>query len=322
MRVMKNVDEAEEMSMLKTLRRAVVQALWESALQTSTQLAQVVNALKDKGITSLPIDHFAVIDLPGPKTGIPQLHELFSTMGYIYQGNDYLPDKQNDFMWLTEEDSHLLNAADVLPQVVVADFRLEMLPPEIQKIIEYYAYQASPSPVPIVRILVNHLQSNKHMVFEPLKKILTTYFMGRDWPLPTVREFECVREFNELLAWVLVFGRKPNHFTIATHLLNTFKNLTAFNTFITEDLKLALNNEAGTIKGDAVSGIVQSSTMGIIQEVKLADGIVRIPTDFVEFVWRFPHSANINDAQKWQDFFTGFVAQNANHVIESLLVSD
>jgi hypothetical protein len=59
--------------------------------------------------------------------------------------------------------------------------------------------------------------------------------------------------------------------------------------------------------------------MGIIQEVNLADGVVHLPTDFVEFVWRFPLSVDNNGTQKWQDFFTGFIAQNANHVIESLV---
>jgi hypothetical protein len=153
---------------------------------------------------------------------------------------------------------------------------------------------------------------------DELQTFFANYFNGRDWPLPTVAEFKTVHAFNELLAWVLVFGRKPNHFTLSVHLLSEFNNLSEFNDFIEKILKLPLNQEGGLIKGQAQSGIAQSSTMGLQETIMLADGNVSLPTGFVEFVWRFPNPTLATKPILWRDYFTGFVANHADYVIESL----
>jgi hypothetical protein len=150
-----------------------------------------------------------------------------------------------------------------------------------------------------------------------LHHFLQSYFQGREWQAPTVKDYLQVKEFNELLAWVLIFGRRPNHFTFSIHLLNDFLNLEKFNLFIEEQVKLSLSPEGGIIKGNKQAGIEQSSTVGWTQTVELADGFISIPTGFVEFVWRYPRDAT-QQPMLWNDFFTGFVADHANHVIESL----
>jgi hypothetical protein len=138
-----------------------------------------------------------------------------------------------------------------------------------------------------------------------------------------VKEFTAVHEFNELLGWVLIFGRKPNHFTLSIHLLDYFENLNDFIQFITDEVKLTLNKEGGLIKGGKTVGIAQGSTQGQSLTVSLLDGNITIPTGFVEFVWRYPHASlpsNPHKPRLWRDYFTGFVAQHADHVIESLYV--
>src|SRR5580704_14217996 len=119
--------------MLKQLRVDIVQQLWQRYRHTSAQIQSIEKGLQQKGVQKLILDHFAVIDLPSPQTGIPHLSELFKVLGYTYQGEDYLADKQNDFLWLAESDCAHLQAAEVLPPVVVADFRLDELPLEIKK---------------------------------------------------------------------------------------------------------------------------------------------------------------------------------------------
>ena len=42
-------------------------------------------------------------------------------------------------------------------------------------------------------------------------------------------EYEIAKKENELVAWVLIFGKKINHFGISVHLLNGFNNLEEFN---------------------------------------------------------------------------------------------
>lgn len=307
--------------MLKSFRQQLICHLWQNHKSSSSQLKKIEMCLKQKGIPNLVLDHFAIIDLPGPNTGIPYLKELFSTIGYIEQGSDYLPEKQNDFLWMTEADSVNLPALHVLPQVVVADFRMDELPLEVKKIIEKYASASPPLPQSEIKTLADRVSAGDTQAAASLSSILTHYLTGRDWPLPTTKEFSIVHEFNELLGWVLIFGRKPNHFTLSIHLLDHFASLSDFLCFISEEVKLELNQEGGIVKGGKKTGIAQASTKGTSTRVTLQEGQIELPLGFVEFVWRYiPHPESINKQKPllFRDYFTGFVAQHADHIIESL----
>lgn len=294
--------------MLKSARQTVISHLWQAWRDRSPEIQKIEAGLMSKGCHAFVLDHFAVIDLPSTQSGISELTQLFSAIGYCEQGRGYLADKQNDFLWMAEEDCAQTNALQALPQVVVADFRLHELPEKVRNIIKKYAAQTKPSPLAEIK----HLTSP-----EAISQRICAYLIsGRDWPLPTVNDFMAVHEFNELLAWVLVFGRRPNHFTISVHLLPGFTNLSEFNEFIEKEIKLSLNAEGGLIKGTLASGIAQSSTKGALRKIQLADGEVELPTDFTEFVWRYPVSTT--QPVLWKDYFTGFIAQHADCVIESL----
>jgi hypothetical protein len=302
--------------MLKEYRQKIVNNLWQRYRETSSQLQVLEPALHKRGIDRIYLDHFAVIDLPGPNTGIYHMKQIFSNMGYIERGKDYLAEKQNDFLWMTEEDSLFSDVKEVLPQAVIADFRSEELPHEVQEIIEKYARLALPTPVFNIKKLAEHIIRGDKVAGEVLNSICKRYFNGRDWPLPTVNEYLQVKEFNELLAWVLVFGRKPNHFTLSVHLMGGFDSIEDFATFVRDEAQLPLNTEGSLIKGGPDYGIAQGATQGIVQKHRLSDGEIEIAGDFVEFVWRFP--VNEQKTQLWTDYFTGFVAKFADRVIESL----
>lgn len=303
---------------LKQLRHQLNDALWNAYRATSSDMQAIEAALTAKGIHARPLDHYAIIDLSGPNSGIPHLHALFAAIGYVKKGNDYLAEKQNDFLWVAEDNAEAQLAHDTLPQIVVADFRLEELPRSVRQVIEKYAALTAPAPLKHIQDLVKDIEAGDTQAMTTCVNLIATYLTGRDWPLPSVQEFETVREFNELLAWVLVFGRRPNHFTFSVHLMPQFNDLPDFHRFIESEVKLALNQEGGEIKGGKHTGIAQGSTTGIKQKVQLADGQVEIPTDFVEFVWRYPAADTVENPPKWQDYFTGFIAQHANKVIESL----
>lgn len=304
--------------MTEQLRKNIIQQLWKKYRDTSPDMLRIEAALRQKGINHLVLDHFAIIDLPGPKTGIPHLSPLFAALGYCEQGRDYLADKQNDFLWMAESSSMKLPAATALPQVVVADFRLDAMPVEIRRIIEKYSHQAQALPIEAIRDLLTRASQGDIQAATQCTNIILRYLEGRDWPLPSLHEFHTVKEFNELLSWVLIFGRRPNHFTLSVHLLDQFKNLADFHDFVANDAQLQLNHEGGVLKGGIASGIAQGSTIGISQKVKLADGEIEVPTGFVEFVWRYPGKAECLHPVQWNDYFTGFIAQHADRVIESL----
>lgn len=305
--------------MLKQLRENIVQSLWKSYHHTTPQMTAIEISLKAKHIDTFFLDHFAIIDLPGPKSGIPALKTLFNMLGFEERGCGYLPDKQNDFVWMAETSAEKQLAKETLPQVVVADFRLDEMPHAIRTIIQKYAAQTKSLPLEKIQSLADKIALTEDaLAQETLTRYVIDYLQGRDWPLPTVTEFLTVQAFNELLAWVLIFGRRPNHFTLSIHLLSAFTDLHAFHHFIKEEVGLALNEEGGTIKGNRASGILQGSTVGTPCKMKLADGEITLPTGFVEFVWRHPTSAHPSSPAHWRDYFTGFVAEHANHVIESL----
>lgn len=302
--------------MLKQLRQDIIQSLWITYSNNNPQVAEITHALAQRNIQIPPLDHFAIIDLPGPHSGIDHLKHIFSSLGYIERGRDYLADKQNDFLWLAEEDSTTQIAPTVLPQVVVADFRLEELPPEVKKIIEKSASYSNPIPYHDLGSWIERVQANDKSATESVKAFCLNYLKGREWPLPNLYDFKTVHEFNELLAWVLLFGRKPNHFTFSIHLLDQFATLAEFNQFLNQHTRLTLNQDGGLIKGGPHTGIAQSSTVGTQAEVTLEDGAINIPHEFVEFVWRYPTSAH--KPIYWNDYYTGFIAKHADHVIESL----
>lgn len=308
--------------MLKSIRQKIIQNLWETYSDNSWQIKHIVQKLKSRGIEKIALDHFAVIDLPGPHTGISQLKQIFTALGFVTRGSDYLAEKQNDFLWLAEEDCNTQVAYDVLPQVVVADFRLEEMPANVKQIVEKYSHQSSPLAVKRIEQLIEQLLNGNNLAETQLIKQVCEYFSGRDWPLPTVHEFHQVQEFNELIAWVLVYGRRPNHFTLSVHLLDAFATLTDFHHFIEEEADLTLNKEGGAIKGGEQAGIAQGSTVGDLTAITLADGKISIPDNFVEFVWRFPAHEAITKPILWKDYFTGFIAQHADRVIESLYTTE
>lgn len=308
--------------MLKHLRQQIVNHLWHQYCLVTPQMQQLQQALKMRGIHKIPLDHFAVIDLPGSHTGIPHLAQIFSAIGYIPQGRDYLADKQNEFMWMTEIDSIDSPAIDALPQVVNADFWLDEMPVNIRRIIEKYSRQANPSPVTDIHKLIGRVYLGDGQAAAQVIKMICDYFKGREWPLPTLREFLEVREFNELLAWVLIFGRQPNHFTISAHLLPIFSDIHQFNHFIEYEAGLTLNRENGVIKGNTAAGIEQCATTNKIQTIQLADGEINLPLGFIEYVWRHPRHATCTKPTLWSDYFTGFIAQQANKVVEALYVTD
>ncbi len=234
---------------------------------------------------------------------------IFTRIGFIETGAGYLPDKQNDFIWMTDEKANLSQAKNSLPQVVLADFRINLLSPKVQKILQKYINQAIPFNFDEFDKLLN---INNEIA---AVKMLSEFLLQRSWGLPTVEEYNTVKEENQLLAWVLLFGRKVNHFGVNITFENKYSDLRDFNTYIKTLNYTELNSNEGEVKGGEHQGIAQSSTLGQSMRIKAADGFIETHNSFMEFVWRYPKTEN---PKMWGDYFTGFVADNANKVIESL----
>jgi hypothetical protein len=304
--------------MLHQVRQLIVTQLWHHYTTDLSLISAIQRAVWTQYHEVLLWDHFALIDLPGPYTGIGPLSYLFSLLGYEIRGSDYLVEKQNKFVWLAVTSIATQKAGEALPQVVVADFHREVLDPEVRKIIDTYAALAKPLAIQQLHCLQKRILERDAVAVQELVALVVAYLKGRDWPLPTVKEFEIVRRHNELLAWVLVMGRQINHFGWAIHLSKKFTDLTTFNHFVSNKLNIPLNKEGGLIKGGRKQGIEQSATAAITKSIHLADGTVDLSDRFIEFVWRYPVCSSNATPVLWKDYFNGFVASNADRVVESL----
>jgi hypothetical protein len=305
--------------MLNRVKSYVFSQLWESYSAHLIELSTIQSYIQQHFQEKLILDHFAIIDLPGPNTGMDPLTCLFSYLGYKVRGQDYLAEKQNNFRWLSEDLSPETLAVDAAPQIVVADFRREALAPQVLKIIDHYVGFAKPLDTERLKFLHQRTLLQDEAAVGELSRYILTYLQSRDWPLPTVQEYEIVKSHNELLAWVLVMGRQVNHFAWAIHLSKCFSELKIFNQFLSSILNISLNKKGGAIKGNISKGIEQSSTQPVIKSIKLIDGVIALPDRFIEFVWRYPKKAGEN--RRWHDYFTGFVADNADRVVESLYLN-
>lgn len=302
--------------MLNHVKNYVLNQLWQNYSSHIIEIAIIQDHFKQCFQEDLTLDHFAIIDLPGPYTGMDTLSTLFSYLGYKTRGQDYLAEKQNNFRWLSDEINPETLAIDAAPQIVVSDFRREALAPQVLTIIDYYANFSQALDIEQLKFLHHHTLLQDEVAANELSAFILSYLQSRDWPLPTLKEYEIVKSHNELLAWVLVMGRQVNHFAWGVHLSKGFSQLKLFNQFLSSTLKLSLNNKGGLIKGNIKKGIEQSSTQPIVKSIKLADGDIDLSDRFIEFVWRYPKK--IGENRLWHDYFTGFVADNANRVVESL----
>lgn len=302
--------------MLNHVKNYVLNQLWQNYSSHIIEIAIIQDHFKQCFQEDLTLDHFAIIDLPGPYTGMDTLSTLFSYLGYKTRGQDYLAEKQNNFRWLSDEINPETLAIDAAPQIVVSDFRREALAPQVLTIIDYYANFSQALDIEQLKFLHHHTLLQDEVAANELSAFILSYLQSRDWPLPTLKEYEIVKSHNELLAWVLVMGRQVNHFAWGMHLSKGFSQLKLFNQFLSSTLKLSLNNKGGLIKGNIKKGIEQSSTQPIKKSIKLADGDIDLSDRFIEFVWRYPKK--IGENRLWHDYFTGFVADNANRVVESL----
>jgi len=245
-------------------------------------------------------DHLAIIDLGVGNYNREQLRRCFEPYGFYQAGEGYLADKINDFMWMTHASNEKQDAKKALPQVVLADFRIDLLSAKNREIIHKY-YNAK-----------NNLQALlKH-------EDVCHYLASRAWPLPSYNEYMAVYEENPLLAWVLLNGRCVNHFGILINLNQGFESLTEYCKIM--NAKLHLNVIDGVIKGNKAMGIEQSASMGEPISVALEGGAIVSTKPFVEFVWRYPKEG-VEKPRAWNDYFGGFIAQNANKIIESITAS-
>jgi hypothetical protein len=269
------------------------------------------------GIESPTLDHLAIIDLPGPNTGIPIMREILEPLGFNLRGSDYLPEKQNGFYWFAEEGLARMPAQNSLPQIILADFCLKDLSSEMSQLVLKYSTQAPKAPIAQVVELSRLARNGRASAAFELIEIVSSYFNKRDWNLPTYADFHLAKESNELISWVMVFGRIVNHFGLSVHLRPDTKDLSTFNNEIIKS-GLRFNEMNGRIiKGQPSEFLEQSAIRAGSLAINLTDGSkIEIQNRFIELVWR--HKITHLNTSLWENYYADFVGRNATNVVESL----
>ena len=303
------------MSLIGYVRESVIQILWHGYYQYNISNKKIIDFLEKKHCPLL-LDHFAIIDLPSQSSGISVLNQIFSALHYLPQGWDYLPDKQNSFMWLAPIEAENQLAEKASPQIVLADFCLDAMEGYIVDILRAYICQIPPFPWKTFHQLCGAVYHDDYTASQALIKLITAYCQQREWQLPILKDYQIIKNYNELLAWVLIYGKCINHFGLNIQLSGRFESLENFNDLIQQELNIQLNNKNGRlIQGQANKAIAQSATQGDNVSIKLKDGDITLASPFMEFIWRAPLKIN---PVLWKDYFRSFIGVQADSVIESV----
>lgn len=285
------------MDITSTVRNTVINRLWEK--YSISNYALKIAPLNHKVV----LDHIAIIDLGFGSSNRVELAGLFQELGFEIKGSGYLPEKNNDFLWMSQKNSSELLPEDAAPQIVFGDFRIEKLSNNVRDIVEQYGSYQKKFDLDKLKTLMS-----KNLAQEAVELIFS-YLECKPWPLIPKEHYQLVEKENPLLAWVLMFGRTANHFGVDVQFSTKYNGLSEFN----EDAAKILNDGIGVIKGSKEIGIEQSSSLGKIVHLDAVDIFVRGP--FLEFVWRHP----IKDRPLlWGDYYRGFIPDNANKIIESV----
>ncbi len=295
------------MNQLPYVRNWLTNYLWENYKNQVSQASIIEKAIQERTKSDVILDHFEVIDLPGQNSGFLPLCQIFSAIGYTVVGRETLEVEQNEFIWMIESDALEKPIKKVLPTVVIGNFWRDKMPSHVRSIIEKYTEAVTLDHVKKIQNLSGKAFLGDAKSAEELISFFKNYF-ERESPLPTLKDYKDVHAYDELLAWTLVFGRRPNHFAMAIHLLENFDSLEVFKIYIKEKVNICLNKTEGDKEGETEQ---RTSLNSNVAPIHLADGDIPIMGPFMEFIWRYPQK-NHKDPQKWGYYFTGFVTKTAN----------
>jgi hypothetical protein len=271
--------------------------LWQYFKSKNHQAVQVENYLKSRNIVWCH-DHIAFRTFSG-ECGADSLAEPFINLfGYTKRDIYQFPDKNLSAFWLEPPHKETDRVDEVLPKIFISEYLVEKAPLETKQIIDKYLSTLEYDPlVPCDE--------------KTLYAFLTT---GRPWQRPTYEDYQTLLFTSEYAAWTLVFGYRPNHFTVNVNASGM--TLTEMNSVLITDLKLLMNEFGGMIKGSPEVYLEQSSTMAEQVPVMFQERLIELPFGFVEFAYRYALPNKKNDLI-YTSYYNGFRASNADRIFES-----
>ena len=197
------------------------------------------------------------------------------------------------------------------PRMFISELRVPDLSSQAQKVINKYTAGIKSDPVDDLDL------NNVEEVY--------SFFTRSLWKLPTLHDYNELREESEYAAWVIYNRYYLNHFTISIHdLPEPFNKLEDFNLFL-KSIGIRLNKSGGEIKTSKDGLLRQSSSVAGTVLAKFQNGeIAKIPGSYIEFAERsvLPKYSELNKDQiKNSHRRDGFEAANADKIFESTYLS-
>ena len=252
--------------------------LWEGYLEITPQARRVHELLAERG-EAVVNDHIALRTFALPGIDIEDLDRAFVAAGYEPVESYRFPAKK------LEACHYEHPARPALPKVFISALEVDQL---------------SAGAAARIRALVAELPAGAAAAPDFAAS-------GRRWNLDRAT-YEALLAESEYAAWLAAFGFRANHFTVLVNALESLDSLAAVNDFL-EERGFVLNRAGGAIKGSPEVYLEQSSTVADTAEVELSDGVIEIPSCYVELARRYP----LPDGQ----LFSGFIADSADKIFES-----
>lgn len=257
----------------------VFDILWKDySLQNPS--AQAIHDLFTKENEQVINDHIAFRTFDDDRMNIKVLSKKFIRAGYVQKGEYKFEDKHLNAIHL--EHPTIENA----PRVFISELILFEFSEEFQK---------------TVKRRINSVGNAYYADPDLIHK-------GSVWGKPSYADYQFLRKESEYAAWLYIHGFRANHFTVSINALKKYNSIEKVNQFI-KDSGYEMNTTGGEIKGVPEELLQQSSTLAEMIQMEFEEGTYEVPACFYEFAIRYPDANG--------EFFSGFIAANANKIFES-----
>ncbi len=296
-------------------RKEVFKNLWSHYYQLVPYAPMIEQAFRDRGDSWIE-DHVAFRTLPGEYTGKHILQQIFEILGYKRQDDYHFAEKKLDAFWMSPDDtagaSHQASPkifiSELIPSSFSDDFKSEL---------KHITAQVSVSPIPFLKALEADVKHGKAGAGEQLiASISTILTQGPSWARPTQKSYQLLKQESDYAAWTYLFGHQINHFTVSSHLIESFSTIEELGSFIENKLKIPMNHIGGMVKGTPEVFLEQIATMAAKINYQFQDNMAEISYGFVEFAKRYPLAGKKHDGN-WHSYYQGFVSANADKIFES-----
>lgn len=251
--------------------------MWADYAALTPQAGRIHELLRGRGEV-VHNDHIALRTFDLPDVEIDVLDRAFVAAGYQAADSYEFPDKMLHAYHYEHPDA-------ARPKLFISALEVDRLSEGARSIVSALVSQMEPGAGAAPSFAVS----------------------GRHWTMDRAT-YEALRAESEYVAWVAVFGFRANHFTVDVNRLRTFEGLEDLNRFLVGS-GFRMNEVGGAIKGSPAELLEQSATLADEIDVKLDDGVFRIPSCYYEFARRYPGP----DGR----LFQGFVPQSATRLFES-----